>query len=150
MRATRSSEPIEGITHGVQGWNKGCGCFVCRRAKAEAQARYRAKVRGEEPADPDKPKFPKGAGKQEKLTLTEIHALGTLSDEGESLANLALMNAKLIDTIQAESKWHLLSTTIRSLRETMKDLKATLPAASRNDEEDEDDFAASLRRPGQP
>lgn len=151
MRATRSSEPVPGIKHGLTGFTQHkCGCFTCRRAKAEAQQRYKDKQRGILPPD-----APAGAGKQEQLTFREISELGSeLTNEQASLANIALMHAKLLDTIEKEQRWHLLNATTKSLRETMKELRATLPKRRERDPdadgEDEDDDLGPLRGFGQP
>lgn len=150
-KATRSSDPIDlpgGITHGLTGYNYGCGCLVCRRSKTEAQRRFKDKRDGRIPSD-----MPTSAGQQEKLTRIEIANLGVdLSDEQQSLANLAIIHAKLVDTIEKEQRWHLLNATTKSLRETMKELRGTLPKRRQqtDEEEGDDDFAANLRGFGQP
>lgn len=140
-RTTRSDIPIPGLKHGTLGaYNAGCGCFECRRRKSVAVERYREKQRGTTQAPEG---APKGAGKQETLTWQEIDALGVdLTPEQSSLANLAMLNAKLIDTIEKEGRWHLLNTTSKSLRDTLKDLRATLPKApgAKEDEDDDDDL----------
>lgn len=143
----RSAIPIEGVTHGLSGYAAGCGCWICAQANADSHARHMAKRRALEKIKRDAP----NAGEQEKLTRLEILGLGKLTKEGESLAHLAIINAKLIDTIESEQRWHLLSTTVRTLRDLMKDLKAAVEVTNTggiSKEAEEDDFASTLRATG--
>lgn len=147
-KATRSSVPLDlprNMQHGGSGYRYGCGCLVCRRWNADQQQKYKverdqAKQDREDLALANREaKQASGAtGKQEDLTRAEIDALGALNDEQASLAHLAMVHAKLIDTIEKEERWHLLNATTRSLRDTMKDLRGTLRTA-KPVEEDEDD-----------
>lgn len=49
MAARRSRKPIRGITHGRAGYQRGCGCDVCRTANAEYQAGLRQRKGREGP-----------------------------------------------------------------------------------------------------
>lgn len=131
--------PLPGIKHGQSGYQRhGCKCFVCRRGKADAQARFRAKQRGEEVAPlPDE-----GVGPVEASTRGFIHVCGPLDDAGTALGEVAVMHARLLDSIAETGRWHLLTATTRSWRELLRDLEAS---SVRDHDEGDDDFLPSLR-----
>ncbi len=137
-------DPLPGIKHGQSGYQRhGCKCFVCRRGKADAQARFRAKQRGEEVAPPSD----EGVGPVEASTRGFIHVCGPLDDAGTALGDVAVMHARLLDSIPETGRWHLLSATTRTWRELMRDLAAS----SELDRDDEDDdFLGSMRPLGRP
>lgn len=169
----RSKEPMPGLkSHGPAGYAKGCGCPVCSESNAKGQAAWKARQMGEDPekvlADREARKRQEEAeererqeskapvptyGEREGLIRRVIEGYGVLSAEAEVLASLAIAQARLIDRIQLEGKWHLQSVTVKTLRDCMKELKALVaePAkpAGGGEEGGGDDFAASLRQPGE-
>jgi hypothetical protein len=148
----RSPEPLPGVKHGPSGYAKGCGCPTCSESNRLGQERKRLRDKGE-PTGPMKD-LPAGTyGDRETKVRKVIAGYGELSDEAEVVASLAIMNARLIDRIQLDGKWHLQSVTIKSLRDCMKELKTlvNIPApAPKSGEGGPDDFAATLRQPGEP
>lgn len=144
-RATRSSVPMElpgKMQHGASGYRFGCGCQVCRAWQQGHQQDYKAKRAKAQKAHADDQAATKDrtTGSQERLIQAEIDNLGELSDEQQSLAHLAIVHAKLVDTIEKEERWHLLNATTRSLRETMKDLRGTLRITKPKEEDEDDDL----------
>ncbi|TQJ41514.1 hypothetical protein FBY33_3629 [Arthrobacter sp. SLBN-112] len=136
-------DPLPGIKHGQSGYQKhGCRCFVCRRGKADAQARFRAKQRGEGVGA-----IPEGMGPVEASTRAVVDACGPQDDAGAALADVTVMHARLLDSIPETGRWHLLSATTRTWRELMGDLAALSKTAQ---VQDDDDFLKSLRPLGLP
>lgn len=137
-------DPLPSIKHGQSGYQRhGCRCFVCRRGKADAQARFRAKQRGEDAVGP----LPEGVGPVEASTRGFVYACGPLDDAGTALGEVAVMHAQLLDSIRETGRWHLLTPASRSWRECMRDLAAW---SERENEDVEDDFISSLRPLGAP
>jgi hypothetical protein len=124
--------------HGLYAYNQGCRCFVCRRAKADAMARFRERRKQGEIDMPTGNESSAGDS-MELLTRSEIMALGMLPVEAEQIAHLAIITARLIDTIEKQGTWHLLNSTTKRYVELMADLRATIAPAPA-EEEDEDDF----------
>jgi hypothetical protein len=144
MATTRSDIPLEGIKkHGYGGWRKGCGCFTCRRGKADSQAKFRARKNGFTP-EREPVTMPDGCGEIEKLVRTEIIAIGLLTDEASTIAALAIKSAKLLDKIEVEGKFHLQGGTVKTLRELLRELHGIM-SSQRRDGEEEDDELAGLR-----
>jgi hypothetical protein len=144
MTTTRSDIPLEGIKkHGYGGWRKGCGCFTCRRGKADAQAKFRARKMGWT-ADRKPVTLPDGCGEIETLVRTEIIAMGSLTDEANTIAALAIKSAKLLDKIEVEGKFHLQGATVKTLRELMRELHGMMNP-QRGPREEDDDELAGLR-----
>ena len=143
MTTTRSEFPLElpaGMPHGIKGWQYGCGCFVCRRGKADKQAKYRE---GKKRRDEGKsnPKIPEGAGEIEVLVRREFAGLGELNDDAATIAALAIKSAKLLDKIEVEGKFHLQGATVKTLRELLRELHGTMNAtAGKRSGEDQDDL----------
>jgi len=137
--------PLPGIRHGQAGYQRhGCRCSVCRRGKADAQARFRAKQRGE-----DGERVTVGAGPIEASTRAVVADCGPLDDAGAALGDVAVMHARLLDSIPETGRWHLLSSTTRTWRELMHDL-ASLVSPAGQGPDDDDEFLRSLRRFGLP
>lgn len=155
----RSDVPLENVKHGPMGYKMGCGCETCRASNRRGQARKRENDKVEVPPEQAKAveRSAFGAfepGSRERLVTKALEALKAEGPEAEALTSLAIMNARLIDTLPETGKWHLLSPTVRTLRDLMRELKAIAgnPApepASGEGEGDEGDFAASLRPPGE-
>lgn len=128
--------------HGLYAYNQGCRCFVCRRAKADGQARFRERKKQgaiDMPTDNEKP----GGETMELLTRSEIAAAGILPVEAEQIAHLAIITARLLDTIEKQGTWHLLNSTSKRYVELMGDFRAAVTPPSA-EEEDEDDFLRGL------
>lgn len=146
MPTRRSDIPLEGIkTHGLAGWKKGCGCFICRRGKADAQARFRASKDGFVPPPDTGITMPDGCGETETKVRIEIMDMGKLTHEADTIAHLAIKSAKLLDKIEVEGKYHLQSGTMKTLRDLMRELHGTLKTAGRGTEGEDDDLLGSLR-----
>lgn len=146
MTTTRSDIPLPGIKkHGYNGWRKGCGCYVCRRGKADAQARFRARKDGFKVPETSAITIPDGCGEIETLVRVEIIGMGPLSDDAATIAALAIKSAKLLDKIEVEGKYHLQGGTVKTLRELMRELHGTLNKAGQTSGEEEDDELAGLR-----
>lgn len=128
--------------HGLYAYNQGCRCFVCRRAKADGQARFRERKKqgaidmptGNESANGDS---------MELLTRSEIMGLGILPVEAEQIAHIAIVTARLLDTIEKQGTWHLLNATSKRYVELMRDLRAAIEPKGA-EEEDDDDFLRGL------
>jgi hypothetical protein len=130
--------------HGLYGYNQGCRCFVCRRAKADGQARFRERKKQGAIDMPTGNESSKG-DTMELLTRSEIAALGVIPVEAEQIAHIAIVTARLLDEIEKEGKWHLLNATSKRYLELMADLRgAVAPAPAREDDEDDDDFLRGL------
>lgn len=126
----RSTIPISGVKHGTPtGYDKGCGCLDCRRANRErANARADRKV-ARERAEEEARAAGLAAG---NVSLTKfegnaqafLDGLGLDSEEAVLLGNLMLMNARLLDNINATGeRWHLANATQKSMLEIKGQLK---------------------------
>lgn len=124
--------------HGFYGYNQGCRCFVCRRAKADGQARFRERKK-QGAIDMATANESSAGDTMELLTRSEIAALGVLPVEAEQVAHLAIVTARLIDRIEKEGTWHLLNATTKRYVELMAELRATI-APPGAEEEDDDEF----------
>jgi hypothetical protein len=120
--ANRSSEPLAGITtHGVGGYDKGCGCLECRRGNRDRAARHRAAKKAKAEAPVESPKLDQGQFvRKAQAFITELDVQG---EEAELLAAMLIFNARLLDHIALTSeRWHLAG----SAQKTVLELKAQL------------------------
>lgn len=150
-----SDEPLPGVTHGRNGYKKGCRCFECRRGHADELRGYRKRkdAAGSHPAGQRRLMIPEGAGTMECRVRTQYHALNLSGPEADTLMDLGYMQAKLIDTIQDSGKWHLLPTAQKSLLDINDRLvKLANPVAKPGPipESEVDDFVAGLRKQPRP
>lgn len=131
--SSRSPEPLEGIkTHGAAGYDQGCGCDKCKRGQAARVKRYRdRKAAGT--VGTNVIRFPMNAGKFERGAAAMVAEIGASGPEAEILADMIMFNAKLLDTIPENGRWHLAQSaqkSIRELREELHKLAGDKPAPS--------------------
>jgi hypothetical protein len=95
--------------------------------------------------------IPPGVVEVERRLRIKIGALGLTTDEAKTLEELALMNARLLDQIPVNGRWHLMGTAQRLLLDAMDRLTAAGGGKqARSPEGELDDFVDGLEAPGRP
>lgn len=120
--SSRSPEPLENVKrHGATGYDLGCGCDKCKRGQAARVKRYRdRKAAGT--VGTNVIKFPSHAGTFERGVMATVHDIGAEGAEAQLLIDMMLFNAKLLDSIPENGRWHLAA----SAQKTIRDLKDEL------------------------
>lgn len=141
--------------HGQTGYKKGCRCFTCRREHNEELKRYREKkAMTDHPTGRKRLVLPDGCGAMEVRVRTLYHELGVKGAEAATLMDIGILQAKLIDSIQDNGKWHLLAIAQKSLLDINDRLvKLAKPAGAQDGplKEDElDGFLAGLTQQPRP
>ena len=122
----KRDEIKHGATPGLSGYRKGCGCDICRMAKSDDNAAYRAKrklleaseVEAEQRLIPDAPDVKPSsmaiswnapAGPIESTLTTELDALIGEPPFKKTLLVLAKYNARVLDQIPQLERPDLIS-----------------------------------------
>lgn len=120
--SSRSPEPLEGVKrHGAAGYDMGCGCDKCKRGQAARVKRYRdRKAAGT--VGTNVIRFPVHAGAFERGVLAMVQDIGAEGAEAQLLIDMMVFNAKLLDTIPENGRWHLANSAQKAIRELREEL----------------------------
>lgn len=123
--SARSPEPLEGVkVHGARGYDLGCGCYKCKAGQNARLKRYRdRKAAGIVGTPTDNVvTFPQSAGQFERAVIATIHEIGAEGAEAELLTDMMVFNAKLLDSIPGNGRWHLANNAQKTIRELTNEL----------------------------
>lgn len=123
----RERKTLTGITHGREGYRKGCGCDVCRTAEISYQNKRR-RQRGRSPANviPMKragetngsPKRRNTIGPMERAVVSECEGLER-AEERPTLVAAACNLAKIVDNPELKG---LHTSTVKQIMSILTDL----------------------------